>query len=678
VRRWPTGALVATALLAAACANDSPREQPTVATLPTVERVLPPDTPGDPSQAEVSATILTVVSEPISTAIAPNGEFWLAERGGRVVVFDPRTGKIGDTILDISDLTVADGERGLLSVAIDDSYLYVDYTNAAGDSQIDSYQLDAAGRPGVRRRILTQEQPFANHNGGGMVIGPDGDLYIAFGDGGSGGDPLGSGQDPSTLLGSILRIRPTPEADSPYSIPSDNPFADGSDGRPEVFLIGVRNPWRFTFDPATDDLWIADVGQDIYEEVSLLLGVNGSGLGRNLGWNQREGLHRFKGQNSPGFTDPVFEYAHDGDPGGCSITGGPVYRGSEIPELAGAYLFGDFCTSRLWALSISDGALVFTDLDLDVPGGQLASFGVDPDGEILLLSLSGEVSRLGPTTRPVDSDEIAAAPDGRTYPRVAGDPATLAIRLVEVERRLHSIEPSDPDLADLAHEQQVIYRTLGRNPEWRDTILAAAPDDLLDTISQQIDARISIGGISNAEPPDTMPAWEIVEPLPADDLLAIYKSAAEETGIDWTYLAAINMIETGFGRIVGLSTAGAQGPMQFMPATWAEVGRGSVDDPRDAIPAAARYLVRRGGPADMAKAIRGYNNSAAYVDAVTTYARMFASDPAAFRSAHSWEIHYVSAAGDLWLSVGYRHDQRIATSQYTAEAPWSMPTATDN
>jgi len=664
------------ALITTACSGESPREPSSVATLPTVnlsagnhegpsQSTVLPDTLGNPAAAEVIATILAVVAEPISTVNAANGEFWLAERGGRVMVFDPLTGEIGDTILDISDRTVATGEQGLLSIAADNNYLYVDYTDTAGDSRIDSYQLDPSGRPGERRELLTQQQPFANHNGGAMEIGPDGYLYIAFGDGGSSGDPNGSGQDPFTLLGSIVRIEPTPTADSPYSIPADNPFADGSSGRPEIFLTGVRNPWRFTFDPITENLWIADVGQDIYEEVNLLLGANGSGLGANLGWNRREGLHRFAGRNLEEFTDPIFEYAHDADPGGCSITGGLVYRGAAIPDLTGAYLFGDFCTSRLWALSVSGGELVFTDLGIDVPGGQLTSLGVDSDGEILLLSLSGQISRLVPA--------VATSPSGRSYPLVSDDPASVATRLVKVERLLRSLGPSDPAFADLAHEQQVTYRRIGRNPLWRESILQAAPADLVDTMTRQIDARISIGGISNAQPPDAMPAWEIIEPLPADELLAIYKSAADDTGIDWTYLAAINMIETGFGRIKGLSTAGARGPMQFMAATWAEVGRGSIEDPRDAIPAAARYLVQRGGPTDMAKAIRGYNNSAAYVDAVITYAGMFGTDPASFESALAWEIHYVSAAGDLWLPVGYRQDQRIAVDDYLAEAPWSMP-----
>ncbi len=679
-------ALAAIAIVAAACSSDS-ADEPVSATLPTVSVApdspgahtpangspagpeLPPDTPGQPSTAVVSATVIAEVDEPISGVVAPNGEFWLAQRGGGVVVLDTATGVVGDTILDLSGLTNADGEQGLLSIAVDADNLYVDYTDLVGDSHIDAHPLGSDGRPTAGVPVLTQPQLFTNHNGGAMTVGPDGFLYVGFGDGGGSGDPKSMAQNTSTLLGSIIRINPTVGGPSPYTIPADNPFADGVDGAPEIFLIGARNPWRFSFDPTTGDLWIGDVGQDKYEEIDLLLAANGAGRGANLGWNHREGLHGFSRDNSPSFTDPVFEYRHGGDPGGCSVTGGVVYRGSAIPALEGAYLFGDFCTARLWALSISGGTMEFTDLGVDVPGGQLASFAVDSQGEILMLSLSGVVSRLVDPTIPV----AVPSPDGRTYPTVGSDPAAVAARLVEVERLLRSTDPDDPVFADLAHEQQVIYRTIGRNSEWIPVILAATPDDLFDSVQLEIEARVSIGGISNAQPPETMPAWEIIEPLPAEALLDIYKQAEVDTGIDWTYLAAINMVETGFGRIAGLSTAGAQGPMQFMPTTWAEVGVGSINDPHDAIAAAARYLVRRGGPTDMARAVRGYNNSAAYVDTVTAYARLFASDPVAFRAAHDWEIHYASAAGDLWLPVGYRYPERIPLDRYLAEAPWSMP-----
>ena len=253
--------------------------------------------------------------------------------------------------------------------------------------------LDAGGRPAERHHLLLVEQPFGNHNGGGLAIGPDGHLYIGMGDGGRAGDPLGAGQDSDQLLGAMLRIDPTPGGADPYVIPADNPYADGTDGRPEIFMDGVRNPWRFSFDPITDDLWIADVGQDAYEEVNLMLGPNGWGLGGNLGWNRREGTHEFRGAKPENNIDPVFEYAHNSSaPTGCSISGGVAYRGTEIPDLVGAYVFGDFCNSTVWAISTNTGEVVWRDLGGSV--NQLVGITADADGELLALSLSGAIDRI--------------------------------------------------------------------------------------------------------------------------------------------------------------------------------------------------------------------------------------------------------------------------------------------
>ncbi len=328
--------------------------------------------------------------------VAPNGEWWIAERAGRVIVVDPDSGTVGDTVLDLDDEASNGGERGLLGLAVDDDALYVNYTDRRGDTRIEAFLLDETGRPGQRVVLLTLEQPFGNHNGGALAIGPDGHLYVGVGDGGGSGDPLGAGQDPGTALGSILRIDPTPAAPGgPYAIPTDNPFADGG-GIPEAFLIGVRNPWRMSFDSATGDFWIADVGQDRWEEVTLLLGANGWGLGANLGWNLREGTEAFRGERPEGNVDPVFVYSHTGEVGGCSITGGEVYRGDAIPGLVGAYVFGDYCTSDVWAISVASGEVVFVDLDISMPGGNLVDFSVDPNGEMVALSLSGAVVRLVP------------------------------------------------------------------------------------------------------------------------------------------------------------------------------------------------------------------------------------------------------------------------------------------
>lgn len=354
---------------------------------------------GNLLDANIALEQVISLDEPIDMATAPGDPMvWIAERGGRVLRVDLAEGEVVEAILDLSAETIAVGEQGLLGIAVSDDWLYANFTDKNGNTQLEAFKREGTSLSGERRTILRQTQPYRNHNGGALAIGPAGRLYVAFGDGGAGGDPLDHGQNPATWLGSILRITPTPDATEPYAVPADNPFAsdpnarsDAPLGSPEVFLFGVRNPWRFSFDAETGDLWIADVGQDLYEEVTVLLAANGGGGGANLGWRLREGLHEFTGDKPPGNVDPVWEYGpHDG----CSVTGGFVYRGSEIEELVGSYLFGDYCTSRLWAVQISTGEVVFRDFGIVVPGGSLASFGQDADGELYALSLEGPVSRV--------------------------------------------------------------------------------------------------------------------------------------------------------------------------------------------------------------------------------------------------------------------------------------------
>ncbi len=352
---------------------------------------------GNIFDADIELSPVLNLDKPIDMAVPPGDDLvWIAEQAGRVSRVDLASGAVVETILDISDETRPTGEQGLLGIAATEQWLYVNFTDLEGDSRVDAFKRDGNRLGDARRRILLQAQPFSNHNGGDLAIGPDGLLYIAFGDGGSGGDPLNAGQDPSTWLGSILRIEPRPDsaanADA-YLVPADNPFVADTSGerKPEIFLNGVRNPWRFSFDRHTGDLWIADVGQDRYEEVTLLLAANKGGLGANLGWRLREGLHSFSGQKPTANVDPVWQYDHDE---GCSVTGGYVYRGSTIADLYGAYVFGDYCTARLWALQISSGEVEFRDLGVEIPGGRLVSFGEDANGELYTMSLDGTVARL--------------------------------------------------------------------------------------------------------------------------------------------------------------------------------------------------------------------------------------------------------------------------------------------
>ena len=279
------------------------------------------------------------------------------------------------------------------------------------------------------------------------------------------------------------------------------------------------------------------------------------------------------------------------------------------------------------------------------------------------------------TTAPAPSGPVdgAPAPNGRRYPGVATDASDVAARVVEVEQLLLTTDRDDAAYGDLAHEQQMLYRHIARNPDWILPLWEIVPDELFATVERHVTARQAISSLSTAEPGGNVPAWEIIEPLPADELLALYRQASEATGIDWAYLAAINLLETGFGRIDGISIAGAQGPMQFLPTTWEEVSDGDIRDPYDAIPAAARYLVRRGGPEDMQRALWGYNNSDYYVTSISAYADLFRADLANFYAAHQWEIHYSSSAGDLWFPVGYRVEEVTPAVEYLADAPWSAP-----
>ena len=230
-------------------------------------------------------------------------------------------------------------------------------------------------------------QPYSNHNGGQVTFGPDGYLYVGLGDGGSGGDPRGHGQNLRTLLGTILRIDVSAlDETGSYAVPPDNPFVGVQGARPEIWAYGLRNPWRFSFDRETGDLWTGDVGQNKLEEIDIIK------PGANYGWNIMEGTSCFRGPGcgSDDLEPPVAEYGRDG---GCSVTGGYVYRGPRLPSLVGAYLYGDFCTGNIWALrhdgsQVVDQALI-ADTDL-----QISSFAEGPDGEVYILSFTGEIARL--------------------------------------------------------------------------------------------------------------------------------------------------------------------------------------------------------------------------------------------------------------------------------------------
>ena len=327
------------------------------------------------------------------------------ERAGRVVAIQPGTGERA-VALDISDRVLGEGERGLLGLVLHpdwpaDARAFVHYSDRNGNTVLSEFGGTQDGDtaapvldPATEGVLLAVEQPFPNHNGGQVAFGPDGYLWFGLGDGGSGGDPLGNGQNPATLLGDILRL----DISDPggYTVPEDNPFADGGGGAPEVFLYGLRNPWRFSFDPETGLLWVADVGQGAYEEIDRI--DPAAAAGANLGWNLMEGAHCYgnAGCSTEGFVLPLAEYGHDR---GCSVTGGYVYRGEAIAGLRGWYLFGDYCSGLLFGVpsdaeAPADGTALSPRVLLET-GLAISSFGTDTAGELYLADVgAGTLSRI--------------------------------------------------------------------------------------------------------------------------------------------------------------------------------------------------------------------------------------------------------------------------------------------
>lgn len=283
------------------------------------------------------------------------------------------------------------------------------------------------------------------------------------------------------------------------------------------------------------------------------------------------------------------------------------------------------------------------------------------------------------TAAPVTPDTSAApttaAPtafNGRAVPVAPTTPMETAALFAAVHDGLRDDTLDDAAHADLGHQEQVLIRTLTRNPEWVDEVVALSDPEVAEVLELHLSARRELSSLHTAPPLESIPAWEIIEPEPLDVLIGHYRAAEEATGIEWEILAGINLIETGFGRIDGLSSAGAQGPMQFLPTTWEEVAEGGdIDDPGDAIAGAARYLVRRGALDDIRAGLWGYNNSDNYVNAVLTYTELIRRDERALRGIYNWEIYVGTMAGTLWLPVGFRAEEPLAARTYADENPWA-------
>ncbi|HST39258.1 MAG TPA: PQQ-dependent sugar dehydrogenase, partial [Conexibacter sp.] len=368
---------IALAVALAAC-GDTPARESTTATTARTAATQPSETATGTAtgtgatatpaaRAAVKLTRVGSFDGPVYVTQAPGdpSRLFVVEQAGRIRVI--RNGRTLPTpFLDVSDRIASGGEQGLLSVAFAPDYadsgrFYVDYTDRAGDTRVVEFRRGASADradAGSARQVLFQEQPESNHNGGLLLFGPDGKLYIGFGDGGGGNDQhgaRGNAQELGTWLGKLLRIDPRASGGRPYSVPADNPFVGRSGVRPEIWSWGLRNPWRFSFDRATGDLTIGDVGQNAVEEIDFVRRSGaGAGAGVNFGWRPWEGRSRlFPRERAPGAVFPVLEYRHDR--GGCSVTGGYVVRDRRIPALAGRYLYADFCQSALRTARLRPG-----------------------------------------------------------------------------------------------------------------------------------------------------------------------------------------------------------------------------------------------------------------------------------------------------------------------------------
>ncbi|MBK8904806.1 MAG: PQQ-dependent sugar dehydrogenase [Anaerolineaceae bacterium] len=372
--------------------NAPPTEQPPTPT-PTVTPI-----PENPVSSISLEPIISGLIQPLYLTHAFDDRLFILEQAGTIRIL--QNGELlPEPFLDIMDpVNSNSNEQGLLGLAFhpnyqENGYFFLNYTNVNGGTNIARYRVSSdpnVADPNSEQILLTVPQPYANHNGGMVAFGPDGYLYVGMGDGGSQGDPEGNGQNTGTLLGSILRLD-IDSLDGSYTIPADNPFVDDPNARPEVWAYGLRNPWRFSFDRLTNDLFVADVGQNTWEEVSWL--AAGTPGGQNFGWNFMEGNHCYVTNCNPAnFVPAVFEYDHTQ---GCSISGGYIYRGQQFLSLYGNYFVADFCSGIIWGVfQQPDGSWQSTIVyRSSLP---ITSFGEDVNGELYVVARTGQILQVRP------------------------------------------------------------------------------------------------------------------------------------------------------------------------------------------------------------------------------------------------------------------------------------------
>ena len=506
-------------------------------------------------EVEVSSLLGMEVSDENSSYI------YLVSRSGLIYRVDTAVSTPqGELWLDISSRVRSGGERGLLGLAFHPDFpenrtFYVNYTADDGDlfTVISRFEVeegeDQQADPESEEILLEFEQPYINHNGGDIAFGPDGYLYIASGDGGSGGDPENNGQDTTTLLGAILRI--DVDTEQGYNVPPDNPFVGSQEGADEIYAWGLRNPWRFSFDRETGDLWVADVGQNAWESIYIVEN------GKNYGWNIVEGSHCFpigSTCDKTGLEIPLFEYNHD--EGDQSITGGFVYRGSNNPALYGKYVYGDFISGRVWALDYdTNQEEVLSNVELINSPRDISSFGQGVNGELYLLDLSsGKVYEM--IASPV-APEILSPEDGGTE---TGDHSISWTEIQGTENYQIQVA-SDADFNSIEFQDEV--STISVNLTLDDGIYyarvraenSAGVSDYSEPVNYTVESSVSINEVDErpaefvlhpATPNPFNPATQIAFELPQQShvLIEVYSMLGQRVTIltNETYSAGIHRI----------------------------------------------------------------------------------------------------------------------------------------